>query len=347
MVNYLGQRTRVEFNGHDVSHLTGVSMGSMSKVFDTFQTLKDPFDHDIEISDEASGSFDFVASSKVGADQKFRELFNLILGYQDLADGDGGTLAHGDDDDNIYLPTDLNFDATEEVTYTIPRLLPLFRRLSEAGSTVVTMDANNDTAWVKFRAQGERITALSIAVQTTTADHSFTVTLVDDSGAGVPTDDIVSGTSASGATTAANATFSSAKKWALVTPHASWSDADRLTVGTDYWLRITRNDGNGGDLTLATADTRQDYAGLYIDANATISGATANTAVEVIHYLKMKQTEGLKVVVFDYIDQAETSGLKYTFNKVKLESVSPSFANKQATRATVSWKCNDWSFDSI
>ena len=110
MVNYLGQRTRVEFNGHDVSHLTGVSMGSMNKVFDTFQTLKDPFDHDIEISDEASGSFDFVATGKVDAHQKFRELFNLIQGYQDLADGDGGTLAHGDDDDNIYLPTDLNFD---------------------------------------------------------------------------------------------------------------------------------------------------------------------------------------------------------------------------------------------
>ena len=100
-------------------------------------------------------------------------------------------------------------------------------------------------------------------------------------------------------------------------------------------------------MNLATADTRQDYAGLYIDANATISGATANTAVEVIHYLKMKQTEGLKVVVFDYIDQAETSGLKYTFNKVKIESVAPRFANKQATRATVSWKSNDWSFDEI
>ena len=347
MVNYLGQRTRVEFNGHDVSHLTGVSMGSMNKVFDTFQTLKDPFDHDIEISDEASGSFDFVATGKVGADQKFREVFNLILGYQDLADGDGGTLAHGDDDDNIYLPTDLNFDATEEVTYTIPRFLPVFRRLGEAGSTVITMNGANDTAWVKFRAQGERITALSIAVQTTTADHSFTVSLVTDNGSGVPTDTLVSGTSVSGATTAANATFSSAKKWALVTPHASWNDADRLTVGTDYWLRITRNDGNSGNLLIATSDTRQDYAGLNYDENATIGSATTDSDVEVIHYLKMKQTEGLKVVVFDYIDQAETSGLKYTFNKVELESVAPSFANRQATRATVSWKSNDWAFDEI
>ena len=66
MVNFIGQRTRVEFNGHDVSHLTGVSIGSMAKVFDTFQTLKDPYDHDIEISEEASGSFDFVASGNNG-----------------------------------------------------------------------------------------------------------------------------------------------------------------------------------------------------------------------------------------------------------------------------------------
>ena len=346
MVNYIGQRTRVEFNGHDVSHLTGVNVGGMNKVFDTFQTLKDPFDHDIEISDEASGSFDFVASGKVGADQKFRELFNLILGYQDLADGDGTTLAHGDDDD-AYLPTDENFDATNEVTYTIPRFLPVFRRISEAGSTVVTMDANNDTAWVKFRALGERITALSIAVQTTTADHTFTVSLVTDNGSGVPTDTLVSGTSASGTITAANATFSSAKKWALVAPHSTWNDADRLTVGSDYWLRITRTDSNGGNLLIATSDTRQDYAGLNYDSDAAIGSATTDSDVEVIHYLKMKQTEGLNVVVFDYIDQAETSGLKWTFNRVKLESVSPSFANRQATRATVTWKCNDWSFDSI
>ena len=346
MVNYLGKRTRVEFNGHDVSHLTGVSIGGMGKVFDTFQTLKDPFDHEIEISEEASGSFDFVATGKVGADQKFRELFNLILGYQDLADGDGTALAHGDDDD-VYLPTDENFDATNEITYTIPRFLPVFRRISEAGSTVITMDAANDTAWVKFRAQGERITALSLAVQTTTADHTFTVSLVTDNGSGVPTDTLVSGTSASGTITAANSTFSSAKKWALVTPHASWSDADRLTVGSDYWLRITRTDSNGGNLLIATSDTRQDYAGLNYDSDAAIGSATTDSDVEVIHYLKMKQTEGLKVVVYDYTDLAETSGLKYTFNKVKLESVTPSFANKQATRATVSWNCNDWSFDVI
>ena len=346
MANYIGKRTRVEFNGHDVSHLTGVSIGGMNKVFDTFQTLKDPFDHDIEISEEASGSFDFVASHKSGADQKFRELFNLILGYQDLADGDGTTLAHGDDDDK-YLPSDENFDATNEVTYTIPRFLTVFRRIGEAGSTVITMDAANDTAWGKFRAQGERITALSLAVQTTTADHTFTVSLVTDNGSGVPTDTLVSGTSASGTITAANATFSSAKKWALVAPHSSWNDADRLTVGSDYWLRITRTDSNGGNLLIATSDTRQDYAGLNYDSDAAIGSATTDSDVEVIHYLKMKQTEGLKVVVYDYTDLDETSGLKYTFNRVKLESVSPSFANKQATRATVSWNCNDWSFDVI
>ena len=80
MANFLGQRTRVEFNGHDVSHLTGVSLGNMGITMDTFQTIKDPFDHDIEIEKEASGSFDFVASDVAGADSKFKEIFNLVRG---------------------------------------------------------------------------------------------------------------------------------------------------------------------------------------------------------------------------------------------------------------------------
>ena len=90
MVNFLGQRTRVEFNGHDVSHVTGVSLGSMNKVFDTFQTLKDPFDHDIEITEEASGSFDMVAdiNPTKGGSQKFREMMQMVRGFVDLADRD-------------------------------------------------------------------------------------------------------------------------------------------------------------------------------------------------------------------------------------------------------------------
>ena len=78
-----------------------------------------------------------------------------------------------------------------------------------------------------------------------------------------------------------------------------------------------------------------------------ITDATLNNANEAVHYIKFKQTEGLKVEVFDFIDAAETSGVKYTFNNVILDSVTPSFANKQATRASVSWKCNDWSLSGV
>jgi len=351
MVNFLGQRTRVEFNGHDVSHLTGVSIGTMAKVYDTFQTLADPFDHDIEITEEASGSFDFVASNKLGADQKFRESFNLILGFQDLAEGDGTPLVSGAVDD-AYLPTDANFDATEEVTYTIPRFLPVFRRISEAGTTKASMDAANDTIWVKFRAQGERLDGMAFVVKCSSAHtHTFTVSVCpsqDATGASPKTDNsLVSGMSASAAQSVAHGTFEAAKKWFVVTPHASWSDDDRLTIGTDYWLRITRTDSASGDLEFYFADDRQDYAGLYIDSNAAIADATHNTTNEAIHYIKFKATEGLKVVVYDYIDLAETSGVKYTFNKIKLDSITPSFANRQATRATLNWKCHDWSFDAI
>ena len=352
MANFLGQRTRVEFNGHDVSHLTGCSIGSMGKVFDTFQTLNDPYDHDIEIMEEASGSFDFVASDKTGADNKFKEIMNLVTGYQDLVDGaDDGTLASGDTTDNV-MQVDTDFDATNEVTYTVPRFLTTFRRISESSTDNFAMTNANDTMWVKFRAQGERITALALLAKCSTShDHTFTVSVCTDAGAGTtPTDSLVSGMSASATQTVPNATFAAAKKWFVVTTHSSWSDADRLSIGTDYWLRITRTDGNTGNLEFyfATAGDQHDYSGLWYDStDAAIASATNDTDSEAIHYLKFKATEGLKVDVMDYVDAAETNGIKYTFNNVELDSVSPSFANKQATRASISWKCNDWSLTGI
>ena len=346
MANFLGQRTRVEFNGHDVSHLTGASIGGMGITMDTFQTLNDPFDHDIEIEDEATGSFDFVASDVAGADNKFKEIFNLVLGYQDLADSDGGALVNGDTGDS-HLPTDINFDATEEVNYTVPRFLTVYRRISELGATKIELDAVEETCWIKFRAQGERIDTLFLAIKTETANQTFTVSIVTDS-SGVPTDSLVSSVSATGTQTAANSTFSSANKWFSVGLPASWNDADRLTVGTDYWLKIIKQNASGS-LFIPLADSNQDYGGFYFDSDHTIAGAasTYDGLKEAGHYIKFKQTEGLKVEVFDFIDAAETSGVKYTFNKVKLDSVTPSFANKQATRASVSWKCNDWSYDVI
>jgi len=350
MANFLGQRTRVEFNGHDVSHLTGVSIGNMGIMMDSYQSIKDPFDHDIEIEKETSGSFDFVASDVAGADSKFKEIFNLVRGYQDLGDGsDGGTLATGDTSD-IQVPTDIDFNATDEVNYTVPRFLSTYRRISEAGSATATFDSTNDTAWIKFRALGERISALAFVIKTsTTDDHTMTVSICDDNGSGAPESDdsLVSGMSASPSNTIAGATHNGTNKWYVVTPNSNWSDADRLTIGNDYWLRVTKTGGSTGNFKIALADGQQDNGNLYLDSNASISGASEQVAHEAVHYIKFKQTEGLNVVVYDYIDLAETSGVKYTFKKVKLDSVIPSFANKQATRASVSWKCNDWTEDAI
>ena len=355
----------MEFNGHDVSYLTGCSLGATGKTFDTYQTLKDPFNHEIEIglNQEANGTFDIVAASVTGADNKFEETMHMVMGYQDLAgpnqtDETTDALASGDTADLPY-PTNTEFgDPDVEGDYTVPRYATVFRRIGEASSDKYAMDGANDTMWVKFRAQGERITSLALLAKCSNAnDHTFTVTLVTDSGAGVPTDttdiDGEGELAATGTQTVAHATFAAAKKWFVVTPHSTWYDKARLTIGTDYWLRITRTDGNSGDLEFyfATATGsggyRQDYAGLYVDSNAAIAGATPDTDSEAIHYIKFKTTEGLKVVVYDYIDLAETSGVKWTFNKVILDSVTPSFANKQATRASISWRCSEWTFDSI
>ena len=46
-----------------------------------------------------------------------------------------------------------------------------------------------------------------------------------------------------------------------------------------------RTDSAAGNLEFYFADTRQDYAGLYIDANAAIADATLNTANEAAQFL--------------------------------------------------------------
>ena len=346
MANYLGQRTKVEFNGHDVSHLTGVSLGTMGITMDTFQTLKDPFDHDIEIEEEASGSFDFVASDKSG-DQRFKEIMNLVRGYQDLDYTSTPTT------DSISV-TDVDFIASDEVNYTVPRIIPSFTRLGD-GDSLIEFDSVNECVWLKIVALGETIENLAIPFQTsggTSAQMELDL-YIDNSGAPHGSTKANSGNAATVNFTLPHADFSSAAtggagwRWANLTIPATWTN---LTIGTTYWVRIFFGieNGSGVDPEVRTrANPLSDNGLTYNNTSTSIPGASTDPQVDVIHYIKFKQTEGLQVVVFDYIDLAETSGVKYTFNKVKLETVTPSFANKQATRTSVSWKCNDWAEDAI
>ena len=148
MVNFLGQRIRVEFNGHDVSHLTGVSIGTMGKVFDTFQTLKDPYDHDVEITEEASGSFDIVADNAGSGAQKFKEMMQLPFGYMDLDISTDVTT-------DSVVSTDEDFTVPDnQGDYTGTRFMTKYRRLSE-GDAWQTFDATNDTVWIRFLEWGK------------------------------------------------------------------------------------------------------------------------------------------------------------------------------------------------
>jgi len=64
----------------EVENVTGVSIGSFNLEFDTFQTLKDAFDHDIEIKEVGSGSCDFIAkngTNTTGNDLSHDELWAL------------------------------------------------------------------------------------------------------------------------------------------------------------------------------------------------------------------------------------------------------------------------------
>ena len=48
---------------NQIENITGVSIGSYGQEYDTFQSLADAFDHDIEIKAMGSGSCDFVMKS--------------------------------------------------------------------------------------------------------------------------------------------------------------------------------------------------------------------------------------------------------------------------------------------
>ena len=416
---FMGQKRRVEFNGHDVTHLTGVSVGSMGKVFDTYQSLADPFDHDIEITEEASGSFDFISADAASGEQKFKEIMELTQGYIDL---DITTTPTAD----TITPTDEDWtDLDTQGSYTGSRFASHYKRITE-GDGYLDFDNDNDSVWIKFRAQGESINTFGfvwtysggVATNTTTikadlfedksygisstatADSGSATTLVDSilvetddywNGAsikftggtnkgptaaitdfvassdtltfnsqpeaisatttyelsGAPSDDGVSG-AAQHTITVDYDTFNGSIEWKSETAPATWTG---LTIGKDYWIRLTRNTATGGFARLRTDATEAStYAGVWTrEANATAeSGAKEDVNVkESIHYIKFKQTEGLNVVVYDYTDGNELNGVKWTFNKVMIDSVTPSFATRQATRASVSWKCNDWSFDTI
>ena len=433
---FVGAKRRLEFNGHDVSHLTGISLGSMGKIFDTYQTLADPFDHDIEISDEANGSFDIIASDTGIGEQKFKEMMQLTTGFVDLADGDGGALANLDNDDSVIVSDEDWTDPDTQGDYTASRFLSHYKRIASADSQIA-FDHNNDTAWIRFKAQGANIDTLGLAFtssggsggnaatmkvdvydelsfgnvsmgetaalasggSTTTledsgilnyADNSLigaTVKFLSGANAGLTrtvtdsatSDDSVTfatvptavasgdkymiygvpSSTATGSFTEASFTipqgnFDGVNKWRLLSSSdlgATWTAGDELTIGKHYWLRVYRvsTTGNEPRIRVTTAANEVSSGEIHVRSESTdpYTDTTVTAGYEAVHYIRFKTQEGLKVVVYDYTDNNETNGVKWTFNKVLLDSVTPSFANKQATRASISWKCNDWSFDAI
>jgi len=437
MANFLGKRVRAEFNGHDVSHLTGVSIGTMGKVFDTYQTLHDAFDHDIEITEEASGSFDFIADDAASGDQRFKEIMAMTTGFSDLADGgDGGTLANGDTSDTVVTVDEDWTNPDNQVNYTGSRFTTVYKLIADADASIA-FDHDTDSIWTRFKAQGENIDTVAFAMTSTggtsTHNYSMTVDIFDELSFGNVSMGETAALASAGSTTTlrdsgiltaadnsfigatikfmsgANAgltrtisdsdssdaevtwvaalptavasgdqymiygapsntakgsfaeitftvtydNFNGANKWRVLSSTdlgATWTGGDELTIGKYYWLRLYRSGsaGNTGRVRITTAANEISTGHLHLLDQATSPLADSYVAnSEAVHYIKYKSSEGLKVVVYDYTDNSETNGVKWTFNKVKLDSVTPSFASKQATRASVSWKCNDWSFDAI
>ena len=94
---------------YEVENVTGVSIGSYGKEFDTYQSLADPYDHDIEIKLIGSGSCDFImkqSEAHTGTDADWDHMLLKGLAYE-WPNGwnDKGTVG-GTGNRPIWDPTD-------------------------------------------------------------------------------------------------------------------------------------------------------------------------------------------------------------------------------------------------
>jgi hypothetical protein len=96
----------------EVENVTGVSIGSYGKEWDTYQTLNDPYDHDLEIKETGSGSCDFVATDGNNVTNNILshdELWSLAMHLPNGYNTNTGTEATWDPglDDKTTAATDL------------------------------------------------------------------------------------------------------------------------------------------------------------------------------------------------------------------------------------------------
>jgi|TARA_R100000501_G_C2583131_1_gene85658 hypothetical protein len=102
---------------YEISDVTGVSIGGHGKEFDTFQSLADPYDHDIEIKMTGSGSCDFImkeTSGHSGSNDDWDHMLLKGLAYE-LPNGWNSTSSN----DPIWDPTDDN-DVPASFTGGVP-----------------------------------------------------------------------------------------------------------------------------------------------------------------------------------------------------------------------------------
>ena len=69
---------------YEIENITGVSIGNYGKENDTYQTLADPYDHDIEIKLTGSGSCDFImkqSEAHTGTDADWDHMLLKGLAY--------------------------------------------------------------------------------------------------------------------------------------------------------------------------------------------------------------------------------------------------------------------------
>jgi len=81
---------------YEIEHVTGVSIGSFGKEFDTYQNLGDAFDHDIDIKETGSGSCDFIIKEDTTTTNWDHLMLKALAyyfpnGWNEIDDGDANT----------------------------------------------------------------------------------------------------------------------------------------------------------------------------------------------------------------------------------------------------------------
>jgi len=344
----LGKSRRVELNGHDFSHILSVSIDSMEKEEEEFNVIEDSFNHYVEYEDFASGSIGLKDQYRTGAEPTtFLDALGFAMGHTEY-DATNDIIKHVDD----------NLSAAGELTTgdgSAPQRIVELRNITGGNTIDRTSDGGttNPALGQSFIAPGEDINSLiRLKFKTTTGNvaESFDVAIHSDN-SGSPAATALSGSSTVTWSNATQTWSESAVTWEVDTTDILGSAT--LTIGTTYWLVIDNIQTVSGDVVSFSYSTSDDYSGGTLKKNSNFGGGgnwvVTNLTDAILDFvIQFKTNTGLQLTIYDYTDTAQTTGIKYQFDSVKIMSDSGAqMEPKKVTEGTLKWASRSVTISTI